>query len=339
MADLPPEIFDSIIDCISDPPTLYALCLANKALRSSAERQLYSRLTHATDKFLQCRFLSTIIQVPRLARYVHEYHVYSLTSVLEVPQIWDLIYEGLLAMTNLKILVFREYGTRQPSAKLLDMDRGVKFRLEKLVWNGQTNENDLQKILEQQRTSLRDLSLDLTPGTPLSSILMPHLRKLSGELRILESLLPRSRVAHLTWVPSPYDALSLTDELIPDSATRSRLQKMADELRVVKSFVLKCPYYRPGLAAFEGLLDQMTFLSLTGLHSYEELDLLTMFPLFKELVLTTNHVKDPAPILAEDQKEVVLHAPNCILLISNTTGIDKIVSVLSRDGKEAKTNQ
>ncbi|KAF8889460.1 hypothetical protein CPB84DRAFT_1785661, partial [Gymnopilus junonius] len=156
MPDLPPELFPVIISFISDPPTLCALCLSHRTLRYAAEKQLYSSVENKSSSARTFKFLSTIVKTPRLAEYVIQYRFLGQLNIPVNPDMLRLVAEGFITMKNLKFLRFSESYVTPFHAELLDKDCGVSFQLEMLSFDEISEGNYLQKVLEQQRHTLRE---------------------------------------------------------------------------------------------------------------------------------------------------------------------------------------
>ncbi|KAF8874318.1 hypothetical protein CPB84DRAFT_1797603 [Gymnopilus junonius] len=132
--------------------------------------------------------------------------------------------------------------------------------------------NHLQKILEQQRHSLRQLRMGPARSGTFAPIMFPELEKLSGDLRVLASFLPSDHTKDLICVLVP-------QEPIPDAEVQALLQGMRKKLSAVRTFSLQGIILRPGLDSFHGLLDHMEILTTQELH------LLSDFPSLREVVL------------------------------------------------------
>ncbi|KAF8901319.1 hypothetical protein CPB84DRAFT_1824681, partial [Gymnopilus junonius] len=255
-------------------------------------------MTSRVSFSLQSGFLATIDQLPRLAEHVREYHLFSLSSRNVDPKfnLWERTAKGLIAMKNLKIVVFQDVHLGPPRAGLLDMDRGVTFQLERLFWRSEANEY-LQKVLEQQRHTLLELRFGLSEKDTFSPILYPGLERLSGDLHVLESFLIGSRVTHLEWT------VSKREESIPSEELRARLQKLKGHLAVVRTFNLQCMSYGPSLGVFQGLLDHTEVWQVaqgSKSNCFQELHVLKNFPSLREFVLSSSHPNDPSPIPLEE---------------------------------------
>ena len=177
-------------------------------LRVEATRILYDEIGFDTtsrnaEKEIR-RTLSlyrTFCHNPSLAYYVHSFYL-GVNIELSVQGLWEAISTMVPMFTELKKLAcWHALPLGIPAATLLD---GCSFQLESFLWI-QDYEPFLSGFLDSQPL-IQYLYLGYCPKSTrvqLSSTSLPKLRMLTGDLTILESILPWRPVTHLHWISHP----------------------------------------------------------------------------------------------------------------------------------------
>ncbi|PPQ95703.1 hypothetical protein CVT26_008386 [Gymnopilus dilepis] len=294
------ELFEQIVSHVTEQQSLLALCLSSRTLHYVAQRKLYSAVTTLRKKDQHALFLATIIQNPRLARQVQDYHCYSVFSLGDFsgpPPLESLVHQGFVAMKNLKALTFRE-SSGQPCAEILDRDNGATFQLTKLDWGSHSEGEYIRKVLVQQASTLRELSLNCTDTITFPQEACPHLDYLAGNYYTLKALLSGRCVTRLVWDPDLFDPIHRDD-------FRAMLGNVKMEVNRIHTMTLVGYFGRPRLDDLSGFFTGLEILELVGLHDAEEIYLLELFPSLREVVLSPIPVSSAYLISFEQRQRIV----------------------------------
>ncbi|KAF8151314.1 hypothetical protein B0H34DRAFT_125286 [Crassisporium funariophilum] len=274
---IPLELFGKIIQELSDVPTLRALLLTCKSLRTESERLLYRSFTlssypHHRQGLL---FLMTISRNPQLASYVREYHFDVRASLLPrwesdgsaAPDWAPIIRCAFRNLGNMKAF---SYTASDWADEVLLVD--CKFRLVKLVWIspnfGLTQVDAFLPQFLQSQEQLRELDVLIRPVSCASVLpgICPNLWSFAGSLDTITLFLPGRNIKRLTWTQCGENEDRLRESM-------SRLSRAFNNLRTLTIWVVRKEPRGSGWGALALSADHLGSLEVLRLNSAYQQDI------------------------------------------------------------------
>jgi hypothetical protein len=221
-------------------------------LNVEAERVLYHTFTRKSQRSLLL-FFRRVSDCKRVAQLVFKLTI-SIGSELD-RQFWDLMKLALLAMTNLKVFHFRDFGGVGgiSAASIL---RKCTFQLLEFHWDSTFNVVDLFLFLAGQK-EVEAMKLIVWESTgPFPEFAMPYLRYLAGSYVTIRGVLLGRQVMHLCWYTNLDDPLQIEESAPEDGSP------FAEALKNICVLVQIGPY--KSLAPFAKHLSNLQILEFEG---------------------------------------------------------------------------